>query len=606
MTFARIILSLASLGFVCVAEDFNIIKITALGPTKEEIRIDRPDPTRRATDYPTITFQPGDLVRILAGGCVQSGGHGNTWHRYVNPSGGDADKLYHGLITIPFATSVLERIQKYQNQQVQVSPNAPAGNIHLQLGFEDDGYSDNGYYSHDDGPDNQCAGTDGGAAWVDLLIEHHPAGGTISTGTGDWDLVWNNFDDNGIPLNPNWRSNVEKKQLPDPGSCAWPWNGSGTGKVPCTNQITNTDTYFLCEWFSSNFGFGGHANWTVATHTGTVTWEEKSIPTQDDEYSVNLTTPGNAGATKGRLEGVHVEFDSDETIDVLTDDFKMPWWTAFRAVVDARDSAAHSYLDGKAMIVTGLMGVDFAHTPNGESHPAWTVAIQGNLDPADDTWAMFVRNWGNEGYCSGDQHLISFVDNQYTFRLPWPKGALSGSVNLNATDFRSNNSAIHGPFISFIPGVAVLATFQNLPDPSVHALIGGELHLKWVMPPTPPGTRSTTTGIITGIRGTVATTPGEPERAESFVSGAVSKLTPAQRAAFLAAAPKKTRKPGPSFKLQATVGTPPVKLNAAQHPTIRAVADPALVANKTGQVEALQKAYGGTIPGTPARAQIVR
>src|SRR6185436_20563730 len=132
------------LASTCSAQDFDIITRTSLGPGREQIRIDQPDPTKRSVDYPQITFQPDDGVTITAGGCVQSGGSGSTWHRYVNPSGGDADKLYHGLITIPFATGTLERIEKYQGQQVHVAPNASPGNLHLQLGFEDDNYSDNG------------------------------------------------------------------------------------------------------------------------------------------------------------------------------------------------------------------------------------------------------------------------------------------------------------------------------------------------------------------------------------------------------------------------------------------------------------------------------
>ena len=37
------------------------------------------------------------------------------------------------------------------------------------LGYEDDGYGDNGYYSHDNGTGNQCL--DVGDAWVTLI---HP------------------------------------------------------------------------------------------------------------------------------------------------------------------------------------------------------------------------------------------------------------------------------------------------------------------------------------------------------------------------------------------------------------------------------------------------
>ena len=103
---------------------------------------------------------PGDTVAITAGGCVQSGGHGSTWHRYVNPSGGNTDRFYKGLITIPFATGVLDPIAKYVGTTVTVSAGATPGS-HLQLGFTDDNYSDNGYYSHDDGPNDQCKGSDG-------------------------------------------------------------------------------------------------------------------------------------------------------------------------------------------------------------------------------------------------------------------------------------------------------------------------------------------------------------------------------------------------------------------------------------------------------------
>ncbi|MGH8247648.1 MAG: hypothetical protein ACREUU_14610 [Gammaproteobacteria bacterium] len=27
-------------------------------------------------------------------------------------------------------------------------------------------------------------------------------------------------------------------------------------------------------------------------------------------------------------------------------------------------------------------------------------------DPADEVWAIFVRNWGDEGFCSDKQHLL--------------------------------------------------------------------------------------------------------------------------------------------------------------------------------------------------------
>lgn len=311
------------LATVCSAEDFDIVTRTTLQPGVEQIRIDRPNPTKRSVDYPQITFQPDDGVTISAGGCVQSGGHGSTWHRYVDPSGGDSDKLYHGLITIPFATGSLERIQKYQNRQVHVAPTAPPGNLHLQLGFEDDDYSDNGYGSHDDGPNDQCKGATGGPAWVVLTVAHKNGSGAGTSGTRDWDLNLTTFDDNGIPLNPDWHHH-----FPSPDTCRWPWNDpSNQPDCVSTGQITNKDEHYTCElrYHWSDHGLGGHANWTPATYTGSVTWDLHSNSVyDDDDYAVNIQTPGAAIATAGRNDGVHVEFDSEDTVDVLTDDFKLP------------------------------------------------------------------------------------------------------------------------------------------------------------------------------------------------------------------------------------------------------------------------------------------
>ncbi|TWP54335.1 hypothetical protein FKR81_01935 [Lentzea tibetensis] len=99
--------------------------------------------------YP-LTFLRGDHVTVTAGGCVQTGGHGRTWKRYVNPAS-DND-LYHGLITIPGATAHLVRLQNVVGRQFVVGGRGGS----LILGYEDDGYSDNGYYSHDDGTSGQC------------------------------------------------------------------------------------------------------------------------------------------------------------------------------------------------------------------------------------------------------------------------------------------------------------------------------------------------------------------------------------------------------------------------------------------------------------------
>ena len=507
-------------------------------------------------------------------------------------------------------------IEKYWNKPVHISDTAPAEKLYLQLGYQDekDKYGDNGYWSHDDGPANQCAGAEGGPAWVQLDIVHK--GPLPVSSPAPWDLVLTQFDDNEIPLNPDWGSNASpNKQFPDPATCRWPWQGGPERNCTSTGQITNTDfdsaagysfwnpikklecaSCSLCQSFSANYGYAGHANWMAATQTGTVYWEEKSSSVLgdkyllDDEYSVNLDTPNAAGATAGRPDGVHVEFDASETIDILTDDMKIPWWQQFRSAVDGGDDQAHNFLDKKDMIVTGLMAVDFAHASTGpESHPAWAMAVHSNIDFSDDTWAFFVRSSGNEGYCSEQQHYISYVDNQYTFRFPWPKGAsLSLPIVLKSTIVLNNGATAGDSQLSFLPGEAVLLTILNVPDQNVEqGLIGGELHLAWAGSPV-------IAAIDNGSKIPVRT---PPEAGEDIIRSALERMTPVQRSIYAANAPKLTRIPRPVLKSEVKIVAPStIKRVQGRKPTIGAVRDQTLITRRNAAIDALTKAYGGTLP----------
>ena len=568
------------------------------------VRIDKPYPKQAATEYPGITFQPGDTITIHAGGCVQGGGHGLTTRRYVDPIDSD-ERYYHGQISIPFATNLLTRIQNVLNQSVHISDTAPAGKLHLQLGYEDEkgAYGDNGYYSFDKGPGNQCAGSLGVPAWVQLDIKHR---GPVTTPpvSGPWDLVISQFDDNGIALNPDWESHVATNKFPDPTSCRWPWQSGSSAN--CTSQITNTDydptagysfwkpwddaecgSCSVCQSFSANYGYGGHANWMAATQTGTVFWEEKSSDPLDGEYSVNLDTPNALGATAGRPEGVHVEFDARETVDILADDLNISWWQQFRSAVNGGDEQAHQFLDYKDAIVTGLMGVDFAHSSTGpESHPAWAMAIHTNTDPSDDTWAFFVRSFGNEGYCSEQQHYISYLDNQYTFRLKWPMGATNPMIS-SSTVVLSNGATPSDLQVTLIPGQAVLLTLLNVPDQSVaNGVAGGELHITWGGAPVQS----------VAARGAIpVNTP--PEAYESLITSALSKMTPQQQAIYTASVPLATHAVRPAVRGSVkTVASQNIKSVAGRRPAVTAVRDPSLVARRNAYIQSLKKAYGGTLP----------
>src|SRR5262249_21256909 len=64
----------------------------------------QPPVNQHETPFPALVFAPNDLVQVSADGCVQTGGTGSTWKRYVNPSGPGAENKYHGLIRIPTGT----------------------------------------------------------------------------------------------------------------------------------------------------------------------------------------------------------------------------------------------------------------------------------------------------------------------------------------------------------------------------------------------------------------------------------------------------------------------------------------------------------------------
>src|SRR5262249_30697128 len=96
----------------------------------------------------------------------------------------------------------------------------------------------------------------------------------------------------------------------------------------------------------------------------------------------------------------------------------------------------------------------------------WTLNVygplspDGQLSPDNDTWAFFVRNWGDEGFCSARQKFVSFPNNQYTFRLPWRPGATSVRVipgQAIAYAYRIQNPAWS---ITAVPGQGVFVTFD--------------------------------------------------------------------------------------------------------------------------------------------------
>ena len=140
-------------------------------------RIVNPDVNVSPKAYPDITFRNGDSVWIKAGGCVQTGGRGRTWKRYVNPTGPNSNILYHGQILIPGAINSLTNFSELISDSKdtpapwfgQLVISNPANVGVLKLGYLDDSYGDNGYEGHDNGTEDQCRNDFG--AYVDIWIQ---------------------------------------------------------------------------------------------------------------------------------------------------------------------------------------------------------------------------------------------------------------------------------------------------------------------------------------------------------------------------------------------------------------------------------------------------
>src|SRR5215510_7924547 len=191
-------------------EPYGKVTHTVNGTT-ETWRIDEPNVKKKIIEFPQIRFQPGDQVRVTGGGCVQTGGHGKTWKRYIDPLGPNSDRLYHGMILIPGAIGNLPadnlsrfaRILIEKGHTFTVKAITEPRKQHLWLGYEDDGYGDNGYWGQDEGTQGQCK--IGNAflehAFVLVTIVHGPA--PQPTGR-PFDLVLDKVDDNGILHNPKW------------------------------------------------------------------------------------------------------------------------------------------------------------------------------------------------------------------------------------------------------------------------------------------------------------------------------------------------------------------------------------------------------------------
>ncbi len=112
--------------------------------------------SRTNTGY---TFPAGSHVKIEANGCEQTGGSGDTWKRYVNPDPWTTNPSeFYGLAGIYSSVGGATTLPTTRINSIQGAFYRVTTQSYLQVGFQDDDYSDNGYNDHDDG-NGQCSWT---------------------------------------------------------------------------------------------------------------------------------------------------------------------------------------------------------------------------------------------------------------------------------------------------------------------------------------------------------------------------------------------------------------------------------------------------------------
>jgi len=611
-------LATAVLFLVCMTHGAKAqgpqVKCSQSGNTTN-CRIDQPAVNKRRTEYRAITFKPNDKILVQAGGCVQTGGSGATWKRFVNPQGPNSDRLYHGLISIPGRTE--ERIQGVVGQTIQLPPTIDPSVAFLAIGYEDDNYGDNGYWGHDDGTGDQCkqgSGRDGGPAWVTIRIDHSIPG--VPTGLAPFDLVGSTLDQNGLPQNPAWQWERDHSgSHPDPVTLCGgfpylnPSNtslGIGFGAPPCTSQSpsVNDPSGFnndVCASGATSGRLHGHLNWWPVTATGTILWVDHKDWTQlgDDDYDFTLTpttatglTTNNAhvGGKPANPQMYVVEFDSDETVDHID----RGWWNDFHKAVDNNGGksggAPGAMIDGHEAIVIGLLGLDSEHGAYSELHPVYGMAIHLNDDPKDDTWSILVRNWGDEGFCSQDEMTIPLTT--LSFFLPRP-GATGGTANTDAV-FSNNDNTVS---VLIQPGGAVVTV--DLGPPESGTLIHGTVHFSWVLPPgAPTRTRQAMRAAPTTATSVVRSqSVVEKEGPEPRLATLLQQLPPARKAEVQ----DKLRKPAKTAYTRPVRRVEHINIVRTAGPVrAKRVPAPAKAARDQERAQTLCAAYSGQIPGYSA------
>jgi hypothetical protein len=447
------------------------------------------------------------------------------------------------------------------------------------------------------------------------------------------DVVSTQIDVNGLPLNPSWFS-----QWTSPGT-----KGDDTGcndictigSKPCTRTKMQYNDSWAC---------GGHRNWFPVTYdSGRLSFDFSNIhrtkkilgitvsnETLDTDYCFAYDTPDGAGSMVGNdapmapgMAGqIHCEFDRHE----IADYFVSPFWSKLNSLlvntpatvqetshgltISTGDDLARELLFNKRAVVTGIFNIDCEHGV-AELHPVYSMAVAVNdaedaplNGPTNDTWAMFWRNWGNQGSCgSADQQLES--SGPFVTKLRWPQGATAVEVVdkefwLSQTIWSFPVPPPRGAPVDVVVSYddrlrdGVYVSFPLRPA-SEHVFIEGQITLHWTIPGATPARKSRV--VSPGPR-----KPGIDDEGEKL-AGLLRGRNADQLARFTAATQKfagtldkSTHKelPPPAragVRVEHTRVLPPTTA-----PTVKSVVSPLNQRRFDSFREAVMGAYDGKVP----------
>jgi hypothetical protein len=313
-----------------------------------------------------------------------------------------------------------------------------------------------------------------------------------STPLKSMDVVNNGsgWDENGLMLNPAWQYQVANNgSLPDicqlcpcDNNDAGAWNSAPN----CTNnKIRNNRTENFFTWSGRDCSIG-HMNYFPVTYEGQLYFEEHSPSAfDDDDYTFDVTRPDNALYCTRRNGQLHAEFNSDETVDNW--DNTQTWWNDFHHnVVDQDQNAARAKLYNKESIIIGLLGLDLGHgSVFAELHPIYAMFFRENdqTNINDDVWHFFVRNSGDEGYCSNYEEYLDLT--KITIKIPSHFDNLNCSLSPDTKIYCSSDDLAAGTvgYQTTDSGMFISFTLKKPEDRSWYV---GDLHIQWIPNPKKP------------------------------------------------------------------------------------------------------------------------